>query len=157
MITAADVKKLRDIKACDMIKVLEKMLSQRKKEDKRKLFTDILSCLNVYVRKGAVALFVCLEEDYTSSATEVTFRFAHLTFQEFLAGRHIAQQLEAVAGEGLDAFRLELLLDQRVNLGHRGLQLLRRDKLRVEVGNARNSIPDDPLGFRRGRVFPLDH
>ena len=56
--------------------------------------TAVLSVLNVNVRRGTVALFVCLEEDYTSlEGLTTTFRFAHLTFQEFLAGRFVEKRL----------------------------------------------------------------
>lgn len=101
----------RDIRSKNMVHTVQRVIdsttanlahddttAEQDAQDLKKgdLFTDILSALNLHVRKGRVALFVCLEEDYATegSALETTFRFAHLTFQEFYAGCFIAKKVQ---------------------------------------------------------------
>ena len=67
-------------------------------------FVDVLNALRPSVRAGRVPLFVCLSESYQSDELDVIFRFAHLTFQEFLSAKYISAVLRGAHAQGQAAF-----------------------------------------------------
>lgn len=81
-------RRVRDIMSHNLVECLTYM-----KVDEDHRYIDLLNILQRSVLQGLVPLFMCVQENYESTGPSQIMRFAHLTFQEYLAGKYIADRL----------------------------------------------------------------
>jgi hypothetical protein len=98
---------VRDIKSEDLVNALQCVEAEQEIAAVTSSvdLIEVLNSLNHNVRAGRVPLFVCISENYRfDSILDTIIRFAHLTFQEFLAGRFITKALTLAERAGDEVF-----------------------------------------------------